>query len=128
MGFLQNYIFNTLRSFRHAFRGIGYVLVHHPSTNIPNYYVFTLAVIILSVYFRINYFEAFILFFMALFVICAEMVNTAIEELANLVKKEHSGEVKIAKDVSAGMVAMATIVYVGLAVVVFGYHLILVSR
>jgi len=37
-------------------------------------------------------------------VLAAEMINTSIEEVINLLVNEHRLEAKIAKDVSAGMV------------------------
>jgi diacylglycerol kinase len=46
---------------------------------------------------------------MILLVICAEMINTAIEEVVNLLTNEHRLEAKIAKDVSAGMVLLTAI-------------------
>lgn len=38
--------------------------------------------------------------------LAAEMINTALEEVANLVTKEWREEARIAKDVSAGMVLL----------------------
>jgi diacylglycerol kinase len=47
------------------------------------------------------------------------MINTAIEEIANLVKREHSQEAKIAKDVAAGMVLVTTVGSVVVGVLIF---------
>jgi diacylglycerol kinase len=38
-----------------------------------------------------------------------EMVNTAIESMTDLIKKEYSLEAKIAKDVAAGMMLLTAI-------------------
>lgn len=48
------------------------------------------------------------------------MINTAIEEMTNLILKEHSQEAKIAKDVAAGAVLLAATfaVIVGVVVIV----------
>jgi diacylglycerol kinase len=121
---MGSYISKVMWAWRHAFRGIWYVLIRKPSPNIPYYYVFTGIVLVLSWYLHISFFEFFAIIFMALFVLCAEMINTALEEIVNLIKKEHSQEAKIAKDAAAGMVALATIGYMLLAFVIFGYNLI----
>jgi diacylglycerol kinase (ATP) len=42
-------------------------------------------------------------------VITAEMVNSAIEKMVDLITKEHRQEAKIAKDVAAGMVLVTAI-------------------
>jgi undecaprenol kinase len=47
------------------------------------------------------------------------MVNTALEEIINLVKEDHSERARIAKDVSAGMVLLATIFAVAIGIIVF---------
>ena len=39
----------------------------------------------------------------------AEMVNTSLEAMTDLIKKEYSEEAKIAKDVSAGMMLLTSI-------------------
>jgi diacylglycerol kinase len=36
------------------------------------------------------------------------MINTSIEEMTNLITREHRKEAKIAKDVAAGMVLVAS--------------------
>ena len=42
-------------------------------------------------------------------VITAEMINSAIEKMVDLITKEHRQEAKIAKDVAAGMVLVTAI-------------------
>ena len=46
---------------------------------------------------------------MIILVVCAEMINTSIEEMTNLIINEHKREAKIAKDVSAGMVLLTLV-------------------
>lgn len=61
---------------------------------------------------------------MAIFlVLVAEMINTSIEEITNLVKEDHHERARIAKDVSAGMVLLATIFAVLIGAIVFLPHL-----
>ncbi len=61
---------------------------------------------------------------MILLVICTEMINTAIEEMVNLLTNEHRLEAKIAKDVSAGMVLLTAMGSVIVGILVFTPHIL----
>jgi diacylglycerol kinase (ATP) len=106
------------RSFGYALEGIGFALKFNQNLRIA--FAGALAVIIASLYFKVNPFEMGILGVMILLVICAEMINTSIEEMTNLITNEHRKEAKIAKDVSAGMVVitLAGSIIVGLLIFV----------
>ncbi len=113
---------SIIKSFKYAFMGIGFML--RTSVNIPLYFAFTLLVIVFGIYFRIFGYEIGWILIMALLVICMEMINTMMEELVNLIKKEHSAEGKIVKDVAAGMVLLTTISYIIVVLFVFIPHII----
>lgn len=93
-----------IKSFGYAFGGIRLAFKHNLNIRID--FIVAFLVIIAGIYFRVNAFEMGILGVMILLVICAEMINTAIEEVVNLLINEHRQEAKIAKDVSAGMVLL----------------------
>lgn len=113
---------SIVKSFKYAFMGIGFML--KTSVNIPLYFAFTLFVIVCGIYFRISSYEIGWILIMALLVICMEMINTTIEEMVNLIKKEHSAEGKIVKDVAAGMVLLTTISYIIIVLFIFIPHII----
>src|SRR3990170_7844714 len=95
------------KSFGYAFEGIKHAFSNNQNLRIAlGGAVF---VVIASIYFRVTPFEMGILGVMILLVICAEMINTSIEEMTNLIINEHRREAKIAKDVSAGMVLITLI-------------------
>ncbi|MEY2853054.1 MAG: hypothetical protein RL030_186 [Pseudomonadota bacterium] len=48
-------------------------------------------------------------------VLCAEMLNTAIEQLADLLHPEQHPQIRIVKDCAAGAVLMATLAALGVA-------------
>ena len=98
---------SLLSSFKYAFMGIYYALKFN--RNVRIHFVAAILVIIASIIFKVNAFEMGILGVMILLVICTEMINTAIEEMVNLLINEHRQEAKIAKDVSAGMVLLTAI-------------------
>lgn len=61
-------------------------------------------------------------------VICAEMINTAIEEVVNLLVNEHRKEAKIAKDVSAGMVLVTATMAFVIGLIIFVPHVLLLFK
>lgn len=85
----------------------------------PNFKVMMVALVILvfgGIFFGLTLTEWAILILTAGLVFVAEMVNTSIEAVVDLVTKEWREEAKVAKDVGGGMVLLAVIfaVIVGL--------------
>lgn len=56
---------------------------------------------------------------MILVVISSEMINTSIEQMTDLITKEHREEAGIAKDVAAGMVLVAAVGSVIIGSIIF---------
>ena len=96
-----------LKSFGYALSGIRYALKE--DQNLRIHFFVTLVVIALSLFFKVNAFEMGILGVMIVLVIAAEMINTAIENMVDLITKEYREEAKIAKDIGAGMVLIASL-------------------
>jgi diacylglycerol kinase len=113
---------SLLSSFKYAFMGIYYALKFN--RNIRIHFVAAILVIIASLLLKVGPFEMGILGVMILLVICTEMINTAIEEVVNLLTTEHRVEAKIAKDVSAGMVLLTTMGAVIVGILVFTPYLL----
>ena len=95
------------RSFKHAFAGVHYALNH--DQNLLIHFFAAFFVVLLSVVFKITPFEMSILGVTILLVISAEMINSALEKMVDLITKEHRVEARYAKDVAAGMVLMTTV-------------------
>lgn len=93
-----------LKSFKYAFDGICFALSKNQNLRIA--FAGAFFVIMASILFKVTAYEMGILGVMILLVICAEMINTSLEEMVNLITNEHRKEAKIAKDVSAGMVLL----------------------
>jgi len=101
---------SRLISFTHAFRGIRQFVWHEHNARI--HLAATICVIIAAVALKIKGVEAAILAIVTGFVWVAEIVNTAIEHLANHITKERHPEIKIIKDLAAGAVLVAAIIAV----------------
>lgn len=117
---------SILQSFGYAFEGIFHALKYNQ--NLRLHFAVGTIVIIASLIFRVNPFEMGILGIMILLVISAEMVNSSIEEMVNLISQGHSKEAKIAKDVAAGMVLLTAISSVIVGFLIFFPYLIRALR
>ncbi len=108
---------SLLHSFNWAFEGIVHALRHERNMQIH----FGLAVIVLlgALFFALTRLEIIALLVAISFVLIAEMLNTAIEQLMDMVTDEHDPRAKIAKDVAAGAVLVAAVNAVAVAYLVF---------
>jgi diacylglycerol kinase (ATP) len=95
------------KSFHYALQGIHYAL--KTDQNLVIHFIIACFIILFSLLFKVTPFEMGILGVTILVMISAEMVNSAIEKMVDLITKEHRAEAKIAKDVGAGMVLLTSI-------------------
>lgn len=110
------------QSFKYASKGVWWALKYNQ--NLRFHFAAAILVIIASVIAHINAFEMGILGVMILVVIVTEMINTVVEEMVDLITKEHRQEAKIAKDVAAGMVLLSALGSVIVGFLVFGPHIL----
>jgi diacylglycerol kinase (ATP) len=115
-------IHKHIHSYGYALEGIHYAL--SKDQNLRIHFIAAILVIIFSIFFDVNPFEMGILGVMIVLVIVAEMVNTAIEQMVDLITNEHRKEAKIAKDVAAGMVLVTVIGSVIVGVLIFAPYLL----
>ena len=106
-----------IKSFQYAFQGLFHTLKYNQNFKIQ--IVGALLVVLASIYFKVNPFEMGILGVMILLVMCAEMINTAMEEIVNLITTNHQKEAKIAKDVAAGMMLTTAFGAIGVSLIIF---------
>lgn len=105
------------RSFRGAFEGLSHAFFRHQNLRI--HLILGFGAILLGIILRISYLE-WVAVLLAIFLVFAtEMINTALEEIIDLVKENHSQQAKVAKDVSAGMVLLAALFSLIVGVLVF---------
>lgn len=106
------------RSFGYAIQGLQISI--SIDQNVRFHLIVGFLVLILSLFLRVPKAELMFVIFAIFFVIITEMINTAIEEMTNLIRIEHSKEARIAKDVAAAAVLLAAsfAVIVGIVVLV----------
>ena len=104
-------------SFKHAWDGIYYAFMSQP--NFQVHLFFTLLVVFLGRHYSIGSTEWLILIFTIVLVFTAEMMNTAIECMTDMLTPDYHIAAKRAKDVAAGMVLLSAIFSVVIGITVF---------
>lgn len=109
-------------SFRNAFAGLWWALTSQPNFRI--HLVLAAVALFFSWYLAISQTELAIIVFAIVLGLSAELINTALESMTDLITKEWREEAKIAKDVSAGMMLTVAFGAVIVACIIFGPKLI----
>ncbi len=113
-------------SFRNAFSGIKWAFTTQPNFRI--HLLLTFIVIIAGILINLSAVDWVIIIFTIFWALAAEMINTAIESVCDLVTRDWRQEVKIAKDVSAGMMLTVAIGSVFVAIFIFIPKLLLLIK
>ncbi len=108
---------NIGKSFNNAVDGIIYAITSQ--RNMKIHLIFAILVVILAMILNISRIEMILLLITIGIVIGFEMLNTAIEEVVNLVTQEHHPLAKIAKNVAAGAVLTECILAVCVGYFIF---------
>ena len=99
----------------------GFNLAVRSEINIRVHVTVAVLVILSALYLKFSAIEICIVLFAIALVICAEMLNTAIEfGLDSIYHNKYSRMVGMAKDISAGAVMFATVISVLIGLVLFG--------
>jgi len=104
-------------SFDHAIDGFFYTIKSQP--NFRFHLIAMVSVILMGVYFSISISEWLILVFTFNTVLVAEMINTSIESIVDLITSERREDAKVAKDVAAGMVLVSATLSVVVGLIIF---------
>lgn len=104
-------------SFEHAFDGFVYTVKSQP--NFRFHLLATICVVLMGIYFSISRTDWLILTFTINMVLVAEMVNTSIESVVDLVTTERRQDAKIAKDVASGLVLVSAVLAVVVGMIIF---------
>jgi diacylglycerol kinase (ATP) len=108
---------SLIESFNFAFEGIIHVVRHE--RNLRIHFLIAVAVIIAAVGFDVTRMELIALLLAIAFVLIAEMLNSALEAVVDLVTPTVEPLAKVAKDVAAGAVLIATVTAVAIGYLVF---------
>lgn len=115
-----------LRGVRHALSGLGHAVRRERNFRIE--LVLGLAAVAMGWWLRISRTEWLAVVICCGLVLSAELFNTAIERLADVVGTDRSEKVRVVKDVAAGAVLLAAVVSLAVGVAVFLPRLAAIAR
>ena len=104
-------------SFKCAFRGIWYTI--KSESHMRFHMVAGFYVLLFSLFYNFSAAQTALLIILIALIMFAEIVNTCIEELCNLISDRYEPIIRIAKDTAAGAVLVLSIAAVAVAVVFF---------
>ncbi|PIU42360.1 MAG: diacylglycerol kinase [Candidatus Omnitrophica bacterium CG07_land_8_20_14_0_80_42_15] len=110
-----------VESFNNAIEGFIYVL--KTERNMRIHFLVALLVVLLGTYMNFFFFEIMVLCIIVTMVLMAEMINTAIELTIDLLKDTYHPVARVAKDVSAGAVLLASVNAGVVGYVIFSRHI-----
>jgi diacylglycerol kinase (ATP) len=108
---------SLLDSFNYAFEGIIHVL--RTQRNLRIHFLAATAVLIVALYLAVSKIELIALLLAIAFVLITEMVNSAIEGAIDISTTSFDPNAKLAKDIAAGAVLIATVNAVAIGYLVF---------
>ena len=108
---------NLLESFNFAFEGIIHVL--RTQRNMRIHFLVAVVVLVAAVWIGVSKLELIALLLAIAFVFITEMINSAIEQAIDVATTSFDPLAKLAKDVAAGAVLIATVNAVAIGYLVF---------
>jgi diacylglycerol kinase (ATP) len=112
---------SLVESFNYAFEGIIHVL--RTQRNMRIHFLFAFVVLIAALVTGVSKFELVALLIAIAFVLIAEMLNTALEGAIDVATTSFDPMAKLAKDIAAGAVLIATVTAVAVGYLVFADRL-----
>lgn len=113
---------NLTSSFKNALEGTLHIINHHYNARLI--FLCALLAVTLGFYLKISRLELFLLGVTIMLVFITEVINTLIEDMADLINEEFHPRIKIIKDVAAGVVLVAVFFSLGVGYFMFGFRLI----
>ena len=111
---------SILDSFNWAFEGIIHVL--RTQRNMRIHFAVAVVVLVAALVVGVSRMELIVLLISVAFVLVTEMINTALEQAIDVATTAFDPLAKLAKDIAAGAVLIATVNAVGVGYLVFSAH------
>ena len=113
---------NFFEALKNSINGLIYAIKEQKNLKIQLF--IALIVMILSIVLKINKIEILFVCISICFVVFAEIVNTSIEKVVDLVTEEYNEKAKLAKDIAAGAVIISSLNAVIIGMIIFGDKII----
>ena len=112
---------SILESFNYAFEGVIHVL--RTQRNMRLHFLIAALVLVAGVVVGVRRFELIALLLAIAFVLIAEMINTAVEHTIDVATTSFDPMAKLAKDIAAGAVLIASVNAVAIGYLVFAHRI-----
>lgn len=116
MGFIT-FVSKRCNSFRYAFNGLRTLIVGEVNAII--HLIAAIAVTIAGIFFHIELYQWALIVFAVGLVFAMELINTAIERMADFVSPEKKQAIKTIKDLSAAAVLVSAITALVIGLIIF---------
>ncbi|NTV40876.1 MAG: diacylglycerol kinase [Candidatus Moranbacteria bacterium] len=114
---MKNAIRNFRKSLGHAIDGLAYALKNEKNFRIEILIaIFVVAFILL---FKIKNWEAIVLILMIMWVLIAELINTVLERIVDILKPRIHPYARLIKDLMAGAVLISSLVAIIVGLIIF---------
>ncbi|HBO17024.1 MAG: Diacylglycerol kinase [Candidatus Moranbacteria bacterium GW2011_GWE2_35_2-] len=113
----ENRIRNFRKSLSHAARGFFYAFKNERNFQIE--LLAAVAVLFLIWYFKIKNWEAIILVLMIMWVLVAELINTVMERVVDMLKPRIHPYARLIKDIMAAVVLISSVVALVVGIIIF---------
>lgn len=108
---------NRLKSFSYAFNGLKILIKEEHNARI---HLFVAIVVVMAGFvFKISVNEWFAVLFAIGFVMAIELINTAIENISNIISPEKDDRIKKIKDLSAAAVLISALTALVIGLIIF---------
>jgi len=105
------------RSLRHALDGIAYAICHEKNFRIEIMIAFFILALVFIL--KLKNWEAIMLILMIMWVLIAELINTVLERVVDILKPRIHPYARLIKDLMAAVVLISSIVAVIIGVIIF---------
>jgi len=110
-----------LKSFQDAVRGIVYVFKHEQNFRIQ--ITIGILVIVLALLFKVRRSELLLLLLLVISVLVLELLNSAVEKFADVLKPRLSFQIEVIKDIMAAVVLVASFGATFIGLIIFWPYL-----
>jgi len=108
-------------SFGDAWQGIKYVFKHEQNFRFQA--VAAVVVLVAAAVLKLDRAEFVLIFFLIIAVMVLELINSAVEKFADLLKPRLSHQIEVVKDIMAAMVFLAAFGSLVIGLIIFWPHL-----
>ncbi len=114
---MKNAIRNFRKSLGHALDGLAYAVAHERNFRIELF--IAVLVLVLIFLFKIKNWEAIVLILMIMWVLIAELINTVLERIVDILKPRIHPYARLIKDLMAGAVLISSLVAIIVGLIIF---------